>query len=247
MTICRDEAVAALASMLRGPLVADGFRLIDVRHQGPDVLVLFRWRENRHVFGVVIPWPEAISLTTGEPADSPEEWAAEASLRLAEELDTGYVGRALRRQKPDHIELFGRGYEFDGRYYISQVPGDGAWLAHCGWNVRVARRLRDRGLLIAWLQTYVNNASGEPVVGQAVVGRRPDGDAELAVLDVATDAPDVIARDLIWVAVHEAGDGGAVRIKIPGRHSRLMTAMGFQTVRDDDGAWADTSPLDMDP
>lgn len=245
MTFSRDAAVAALKPLLGGTTVPDGFRLVDVRSEGSDLVVLFRWRSNRHVFGIVFPWRAAVGVSTGQPVASAGEWATEVSWWLAEELDTGYVGRAWRRQKPDYIELYDRGYEFDDRYYVSQVPGNGAWLAHCGWDVSIARGLRRRGLLVAWLQAYLNNASGDPVVGQAVVGRLATGEAELAVLDVTSGVPDVVARDLVWVAVHEADDDGAARIKVPGGHTWLLAELGFAPVGDD-AAWRHTSASDID-
>lgn len=245
MTFSRDKAIAALEVLLRGRLVPDGFRLVDVRPAGPDVLVLFRWRRNRHIFGIVLPWSGVLGLSTGEPVRSVEEWASEAWLSLTEELDTGYVTRALRRQKAGYVQLCEQAYEFDRRYYVSSVPGDGSWLAHCGWDVDLARRLRDGGQLIAWLQAYVNDESGEPVVGQAVVARRLGGDAELVVLDVAAGVPDVVSQDLAWAAVHEAGDDGAVRMRASPAHSQLLTAMGFEASTDD-GMWVGTSGLQTD-
>lgn len=245
MTFSREEAIAALEVLLGGRSVPDGFRLVDVRHAGPDVLVLFRWRRVRHIFGIVFPWSGAFGLSTGEPVRSVEEWASEAWLSLTEELDTGYVTRALRRQKTGYVQLCDQAYEFDRRYYVSPVPGDGSWLAHCGWNVDLARRLRDGGQLIAWLQVNVNNERGEPVVGQAVVARQLDGDAELAVLDVATGVPDVVSQDLARAAVQEAGDDGAVRMRASSAHSQLLSAMGFE-VSTKDGTWVDTSGLPTD-
>lgn len=244
MSYSQDEAVAALRPLLLGRGVADGFRLVDLRAQGRDVLVVFRWRKNRHIFGVVIPYSPHVGHSTGEPIGSAEEWATEVSWWLTEELDTGYVGRARRRREPDYIELHGTGYEPDRRYYVSRVYGDGAWLAQCGWDVSVARTLGDRGQLMAWLQAHVNSRSGGPVVGQAVVGRLANGDAELAMLHVAPGVPDVVARDLAWVGVYEAGNHGAERLKVDSTQSRLLTGMGFQPA-DHDNGWLDTAALDI--
>ncbi|WP_299451272.1 hypothetical protein [uncultured Serinicoccus sp.] len=244
MSYSQEEALAALRPLLVGRDVADGFRLVEVRPQGPDVVVLFHWRGNRHVFGVVIPWSPHVGRSTGEPIGSAEEWATEVSWWLTEELDTGYVGRAQRRREPDFIELHGPSYEPDHRYYVSRVYGDGGWLAQCGWDVSVARTLGGRGLLTAWLQAHVNSASGGSVVGQAVVGRLANGDAELAVLDLARNVPDSVARDLATVCVDEAGNHGAERLRVDTTQSRLLTGMGFQPA-DQDSAWIDTTALNI--
>ena len=207
-------------------------------------MVLFRWRGNRHVFGVVIPWSPQVGYSTGEPIDSTEEWATEVSWWLTEELDTGYVGRAQRRRTPDYIELRAPSYEPDHRYYVSRVYGDGRWLAQCGWDVSVARTLGERGFLMAWLQAHVNSAIGGPVVGQAVVGRLASGDAELAVLNLARDVPDSVARDLATVCVYEAGNNGAERLNVDTTQSGLLTGMGFH-FSDHDSAWIDTTALNI--
>lgn len=225
--------MAALEVLLRGGTVPDGFQLVDVRPEGPDVLVLFRWRRNRPVFGTVISWSDSVGVSTGLPVDSVDEWAFEAWLYLTEELETGYVRRALRRQKPDYIHL-GEGVgERDRRYYVSSVPGDGDRLAHEGWNVEAAQRLRAEGHLIAWLQACRDRRRSPTVVGQAVIARRPDGDADLSVLDVAAGAPEVVRRTLTREAIHEAGDVGAARVKASPVDSELLTAMGFQASSDD--------------
>ncbi|MFK5691398.1 hypothetical protein ACI3EY_17210 [Ornithinimicrobium sp. LYQ92] len=244
MTYSRDEGIAALEPLLSGRGFADGFRLIAVRPESAHLLVLFRWRRNRHVFGVVIPWSPGVGLSTGEPVASAEQWAIEVSWWLAEELDTGYVGRAQRRQRTGYIELHGPEYEHDRRYSVSRVFGDGAWLAHFGWDVRLPRELAERGMLITWLRASVRNARGEPVVGQAVVSRHANGDAQLAALDIATGTPEAVSRDLAWVCVHQAGDDGAERIQVSRAQARLLTGMGFRPVSAD-GVWLDTNPLNI--
>jgi len=71
---------------------------------GDDLLVTFRWSGEPHVFGVRFPLgvaPEGPS--TGEVCASPEEWAWEVSLVLAEELGTGLVRRGRRTVTPPGI------------------------------------------------------------------------------------------------------------------------------------------------
>lgn len=62
-----------------------------------DLLVTFRWPGEPHLFGVRFPLEQApAGPSTGEVCDSPEEWAWEVSLVLAEELGTGLVRRGRR-------------------------------------------------------------------------------------------------------------------------------------------------------
>ena len=71
--------------------------LAQVELDRDHLLVTFRWPGEPHVFGIRFPIAEAPDgPSTGEVCDSPEEWAWEVSLVLAEELGTGLVSRGRR-------------------------------------------------------------------------------------------------------------------------------------------------------
>ncbi len=230
MTFSIDEAIASLQPLLQAEhLVADGFHLVEVRPEDGEILVRFRWSRNRHVFGIKLDLSDPSVGLTGERIRSADQWAGEVFWRLEEERNTGYLVRAERRRMADYIELHGRGYSFDSRYYVSNVPAvsDGSWLADCGLDIRPATLLRRQGRLIAWLQAYLNNAHGEPFVGQVILGWASDTAAEIYALDLVSGTPSTVARDLALVAVHAASNDGAEVVTTSLTHPELRS-VGFR-------------------
>lgn len=107
------------------PPVPDGDDAIpaQVSLDGDDLLVTFRWPGEPHIFGVRFPLGEVpVGPSTGEVCESPEEWAWEVSLVMAEELGTGLVRRGRRTETPRGVVELDYRVNADG-YDPAASPG----------------------------------------------------------------------------------------------------------------------------
>lgn len=220
----REHVIDLLRARLLVPgAVTDGFTGLDVLPGVPGepeeddrVVVLFRWRLDPAVYAVgfdVGPDEEA-----GPPVDTLEGWVAQVWLWLMEELGTGLVRRAARRQVGDVVVLVGglgavdvlpEGHHL-GDLYLGAGGSAGAHLARQGLDTTIAQRLLRQDRLLVWMHAYVDNARAEPVVGHVVLSRgAPAGSARLETLEVVPGTPPAVAAALAFHAVRSAVELGA--------------------------------------
>ncbi|MFD0890403.1 hypothetical protein ACFQ08_38165, partial [Streptosporangium algeriense] len=195
----REEVLAALRGcLLRVRTLTDGAFVVDVVAEPYGMLVIFRWRKDPNTYAVEIAFPTGPrNSVIGERMTSPDEWAADAGFRLAEELVTGLVRRGRRTVRGGYVVLDARdapdlwpagfhvgevplvslrsrwrhegGVRFARRRTVVPVTGSeaGSWLAEAGMDVAVPRRLVAEDRLVCWLQACADNDRGEPFAGQA--------------------------------------------------------------------------------
>lgn len=169
---------AAQAALLGPAAVTGGYDGKSVTVQGDDLVVRFGWRQHPRQFQVRIslnepehgPW-------TGVPTASAAEWVNEVSGLLMEELDTGATQWAVRRERDGALELdLEAGPPTRSAYYVSETRSAGAWwLREQGLDVEKAVAAAIDGTLLVWMQMYVDNSRGEPVVAQIVIVRDEQG------------------------------------------------------------------------
>lgn len=246
---------AARAVLLGPGAVTDGFGGVGVEVEGDELMVVFRWRADPKIYRVRFPLPEAPAASPwiGMEVGSAQEWAADVSGWLMEELDTGLTRRARRLRVGAFTDLIGhqgRGWDISG-YYISGVvrsPGGerGEFLAEAGFDVSRPRRLVAEGRLLTWLQAYLDRSRGPfTPVGHVAVSWAPDRPriAVLAGLEVAAGVPGTVPRMLAHHAVHTAAEAGAteVRTVLP---DRLLLDVGFRDDPTGFGRFLDTTRVD---
>ncbi|MEV0595696.1 hypothetical protein [Nonomuraea cavernae] len=109
----------------------------------------------------------------------------------------------------------------------------GFWLAEAGMDVTIPRKLIVEGSLACWLQAYVDNARGEPFVGQAATSWEDEQHttARLDLAHVQPGVPSEVRHALVRHAVCEAAETGALRvvtaIDVPELHG-----LGFRPAND---------------
>ncbi|MEU4509021.1 hypothetical protein AB0G05_05955 [Nonomuraea wenchangensis] len=246
----RQEVLEAVRTRLpRAGAVLDGCSAVDVLAEPDGMLVIFRWRRDPNTYAVKVEFPVASGRPwdggsyTGLPVNSPDEWAADFASRLALELDTGLVRRSRRTMRDDYVLLDAHDAP-DVRpagFFVGPVPRDdvgvfrpayseaGARLAGAGMDVTVPRRLIVEARLACWLQAHVDNARGEPLVGQAAASWE-DERRTIARLDLVHIQPGVPAevRDaLVRLVVCEVAEAGALRVVTAGDDPELH-GLGFR-------------------
>ncbi|MFI9590512.1 hypothetical protein [Nonomuraea sp. NPDC052265] len=90
----------------------------------------------------------------------------------------------------------------------------GAWLARAGMDVTIPKQLIAEARLACWLQAYVDNARGEPFVGQAAASwedkRRTI--ARLDLVHIQPGVPSGVRDALVRLVVCEVAEAGALRV-----------------------------------
>ncbi|MFI6906068.1 hypothetical protein ACIBKY_32730 [Nonomuraea sp. NPDC050394] len=192
--------------------------------------------------GSASPWSGG--SYTGLPVTSPDGWAVDFAFRLGLELDTGLVRRSRRTIRYGYVLLDVRDDTDVWRagFFINAVPLNdlelsaspddleraysllgsasppvyeaGAWLARAGMDVTVPRQLIVEARLACWLHAYVDNARGEPFVGQAAASwedkRRTI--ARLDLVHVQPGVPSEVRDALVRVVICEVAEAGALRV-----------------------------------
>ncbi|WP_214413100.1 hypothetical protein [Sphaerisporangium fuscum] len=115
---------------------------------------------------------------------------------------------------PDDLE---RAYSILGSPSASVSPPAskvGIWLARAGMDVTTPRRLIVEARLACWLQAYVDNARGEPFVGQAAASWEDERHtiARLEVVHIQPGVPSQVRDALVRLAVCEVAEAGALRV-----------------------------------
>ena len=223
-----DLLAAARTVLLRPDAVTAGFHGEAVTVEDNELVVRFMWRRHPRRFQIRLPLEDLPHGSwTGMPTSTPLEWVHEISGLLMEELDTGAMHWAARRERDGVIELnLSAGPPLPSAYYISDVRPEAAqWLAEQGLEVEEAVGAERSGALMAWLQMYVDNARGEPTVGHVVIVRGPDPRiARLAQLQIVAEVPLADSTRLAHHALCTAAEAGAVHIVSPWQHPALIGA-----------------------
>ncbi|MCW2778816.1 MAG: hypothetical protein JWN17_2541 [Frankiales bacterium] len=264
MTLSPAAVLHAARDVLLAPdAVTDGWRGVAVDVEGDDVVVRFRWRELPYAlqarFG---PDDLAEGAWTGTPLLTPHEWAYEVSGFLMEELDTGGVAWAARRQRGEEVELLldaprvgALAPDRKPAYFVSTWPlGAVGFAAGKGFDVAPVRHAVEQDRLVSWWSAYVDNDRGEPYVAQLVVVRDDDVTARLEHLEVRPDlpgpVPDSVLAEMAYLAAFDAACRGMRRVVTDLDHPALRHVGGL---RDVDGvlAWTADGPLlsppDLEP
>jgi len=201
--------------------------------EGATVLVEFAWRADPNRYAMRFGWDEDIPLM------------------LMEELDTGGLYWAGTRRVAGRVELdvSARRVETPKGFYVAGVPYDNAAasisarrLAGSGLNVAGTVEAAAAGELVSWIEAYVNNARGAPVVARVVTVWEPHAArvARIRQLEVTRRAPLELARVLLHHAVIDAAGEGAVRVVCDGRGAAwlpLLETLGFAPPADT-GPWS---------
>lgn len=205
-----------------------GYDGMSVAVEGDDLVVRFGWRRHPRQFQVRIslsepdrgPW-------TGVPTQTAAEWVSEVSGLLMEELDTGATHWAVRRERDGAIELdLEAGPPSRSAYYVSEARSAGARsLSEQGLDVEEAVAAAADGTLLVWMQMYVDNARGEPVIAQIVILRGSDErSARVAKLQTVADVPLPDITRLAHHALCAAAEAGAARMSSSLQHPALIAA-----------------------
>ncbi|MCW2796396.1 hypothetical protein [Nocardioides sp.] len=210
--------------------------LTEVRLVGDEAVFVFRWAQDRHVFGVPISLTDVDkSYFYEQPVTSIDEWLDELTLGLMVQLDVGFVARASRARVGEYIELRAPTWPMDDRFFdqiITPAEPPIAWgcvpsVAAAGLDTEPALTERDVGRLVAWITAYENNSTGGPFVGTACVSRVDEDTATLVHLEAVPDAPPTVVLELARLAVYEAACTGALRVVTEMPHAEL-DVLGFR-------------------
>lgn len=229
----RDELeVAALAAAL-GRLLPPGSTLdalgprdvtvVDVGAGPADVLVRFRWKAYPYLLGHRLG-PDVAYL----PVETAPDWADQARMHLVEELGTGLVARAVRREGDGFIELTATDLPDDRRFHVDALPpgDDPAWegvrfVERDGLDTSVPRARRRAGTLVSWHRASVNDERGAPFVGHVTVTRVDAGTALLEQCETSPGVPASVVLGLCHRAAHAASWAGATRVVTDVDHPAL--------------------------
>ncbi|WP_186404731.1 hypothetical protein [[Actinomadura] parvosata] len=90
----------------------------------------------------------------------------------------------------------------------------GAGLARAGMDVTTPRQLIVEARLACWLQAYVDNARGEPFVGQAAASWEDEQRtiARLDLVHIQPGVPSEVRNALVRLVVCEVAEAGALRV-----------------------------------
>ena len=221
-----DATVRAARTRILTVEVRAGFHGVSVDADGDQLLIIFRWKENRSTFAVRLDLPTSPeSPLTGEDVDSPDEWARDVGWLLTEELGTGFVSGARRVRHDDHIELIHPAPSGSLRppYTLTQLHTEPGALSRLFRGPTPARRALVQQRLITALE--VHETAHDRKVGQAVVAwaRGRDGVAELEV----AEAPEAAFTYLVQHTLHSAANAGAASVTTTLSHPTL-SVLGFR-------------------
>lgn len=183
-----DASLAEHTDALRAHLTryrpTEGFDLLEVREDGDEVAVVFRWRRNPHPFVIRFGRGFAAFFAEEEGAGL-DVWCEDVRLWLMEELDTGLLARADRRREGGEIVLTPSSDGHRPRAaWVDEVPQFGPE-PRLPWRLRALLALRGR--IARWRgqpAAYVW-ATWAPVDQPPGDGRRDGGWLAEAGLDVA--------------------------------------------------------------
>jgi hypothetical protein len=197
-----------------------------------DLVVAFRWRDHPREFQVRLPLGDlSQGPWTGQGTDTAEAWVNEFSGLLMEELDTGATHWAVRHERDGRVELdLAAGPPTRSGYHVSRVGQTrAAWLTRQGLRLpEEALAAQAAGALRVWLEMYVDNAQGEPLVAHLVISGTGREVVEVAALQVLEDVPLPDLTRLVHHGLCVAAEGGAEQV-ISSLHHPALLAAGMQS------------------
>ncbi|MEU1394450.1 MULTISPECIES: hypothetical protein [unclassified Nonomuraea] len=115
---------------------------------------------------------------------------------------------------PDDLE---KAYAILGSLPASDTPPVskvGAWLVRAGMDVTIPRQLIIEARLACWLHAYVDNARGEPYVGQAAASWEDEQRtiARLDLVHIQPGVPSEVRDALVSLVVCEVAEAGALHV-----------------------------------
>lgn len=231
-----EDAVTAVRALFADttPWVRDGIHPVEVVAGDGELLVVFRWRRNPHLYAFPISTDDLTgSPWTGEPVHSAEEWAGDVAGLIEEELLTGHVARATRRLVQGRIELREPAWPTgDDRFSVTEVEYGGMadWLEEVGLDITEPRDLEAAGRLLGWDALCLNDRDDAPV-GSAATRWDDPTTARLVHLETLPGVPVSASLDLVYAAVCGAADAGATAVltDLPVPHGEVL---GFRAATD---------------
>lgn len=184
----------------------EGFAATGVRRDGDRVVVIFRWFADPNVYEISGP-------VAGMDGDEPGAWIFD----LWEALTFGFLAHAVKTRHGAvlraRVDGEQRSDDQQGLYYTFEYLGDGPLLRGSGVAASIGTAARETGRLLLWWVTAVNARHDGAVVAQLVVTRR-DGPDEAVIEDLtlSPEAPDLVAHQLVFWAIHKAAEAGMQRL-----------------------------------
>lgn len=232
-----DEAYAALRDHLADDLRTG--RVLEVRREGDEAVLLLRLEAHPPVFGVRVRLDDTTRrLDWDHPATDLEDWLDSVGLWLVEDVENWYAFGASRTARHDHVELGPQVWPDDGRFeayvedasHVERLRGSvvaevapGAWAA-----VEEALAADDVEAVV-----HVHDAGSSDTVGLALARRRGHV-TDLTHVWTAGGVPDSVVLVAVRVAARVAASHGATEVTtdLPLPH---LDVLGFRP--DDAGGW----------
>jgi hypothetical protein len=116
-------------------------------------------------------------------------------------------------------------------YLRPPVSKVGAWLAQAGMDVTIPQQLIVEARLACWLQAYVDDARGEPFVGQAAASWEDEQRtiARLDLVHIQPGVPSQLRDALVRLVVCEVAEAGALRV-VTAVDDPELHGLGFRPV-----------------
>jgi hypothetical protein len=217
-----QQHVVDLMSVLERTV--DGFRSVEVRHDGDRLGTAFKWFEDPNTYEI---WS---ALSGG-----PWPWEDIDWVDLEEELETGFLLRASKSRRGPVLRIefdAGRGYELDDRsFYLSKVLDYVGHLVRDGLDTGPGLAARKAATILGWTAAYVNSAMGGPTLAQIVTIRDSDHEAHIAQLQLLDHADLLVGQELVFYAIHQAARHGVHRLYSP-RSLSCTAPFGFTATPD---------------
>jgi hypothetical protein len=202
--------------------------IVEVRGAPGRAVLLFHWRQDPRLYGLPLDLGDTHhEYLYGTPVHSAGQWLEEFFTSLTVHLDTGAVGNSARVAREDYIVLDdSRPWPWDDRFSLDVFARQDSRRPF--WEVAATP----------------DRSGGDERVATATVSRATVEAAELERLVYRDGAPPSVVLDVARLAVHEAGESGALRVVTTLSHPDLAL-LGFQL--DATGARVvDTAFLDED-
>lgn len=244
LTDTAAETVRALRNGIRTRGSIDKqFRPVRLHVEHDRAVVYFRWARNPNTFALTMHPPQAADELAGPPWHTPASVAGTIIAGWREELCTGLLVRGTRRRDGDTIYISApRTAPVRQKYWISEVPVHGAWLARDGLDIDRPLEWKNTGVLAVWVQAGVNNEIGRPYVGHAAARWSGEVTAHLDVLETVPGTPDTATAQLVHRITHMLADLGAATVTASVGNEYLVE-LGYTNRPDKSGMVLDVASM----